>query len=92
MTKLILSDRVVTLLKKLAAGEKLEGFRSLVIEHEPWCPLMQRKGPCACNSVTHEATDEEWERLTSEKPEQDKDLEEWSKLIDGAIQKNGQSK
>lgn len=59
------------LLQYLAGGPEHKHQR-LVIEHEIWCPLLKGKGPCACNSVTHEATDEEWKRLTSEKPEQDK--------------------
>lgn len=48
-----------------ASDDPNRKHRRLIIEHKSWCPLLQRKGPCACNSVSHEATDEEWERLTS---------------------------
>ena len=57
-------ESIAKLLEYLSGGPGHK-HRRLIIEHKAWCPLLQRKGPCVCNPVSHEASDEEWERLTS---------------------------
>ena len=77
MTKVTFSDSLVNLLKKLAAGEKIPGFRSLVYKHKYWCPRWRDKGPCICGSKPREVTKEEFDRLVLEKKQQDEELKEW---------------